>query len=186
MFNRFCYHRSAKIWSLISFLSSVGIVVPNPHELGPPFILADFDLEKFTTHYQAWIAQNNVVDNSIPRNHFNLFFTYLDGMENSPFWSQEQRDLFNSGVDLQQKYQLKVYAARAAEAGLFPITSTPGLSFRTIRCLKSVNIHTEQDLVSKSESDLLKIPNFGRKSLNEVKEGLASRGFTLPGCSVRL
>lgn len=53
------------------------------------------------------------------------------------------------------------------------------LTVRSINCLKAENIHIIGDLVVKSEMELLKTPNLGRKSLNEIKEVLAARRLTL-------
>ena len=53
------------------------------------------------------------------------------------------------------------------------------LSVRSANCLKNDNIVYMGDLVQKSESDMLQTPNFGRKSLNEIKELLASVGLHL-------
>jgi DNA-directed RNA polymerase subunit alpha len=53
------------------------------------------------------------------------------------------------------------------------------LSVRSANCLKADNIRYTGDLVQKSEQDLLKTPNFGKKSLNEIKEVLASMGLSL-------
>ena len=53
------------------------------------------------------------------------------------------------------------------------------LSVRSANCLKNDNIIYIGDLVQKSEDEMLRTPNFGRKSLNEIKEVLASRGLTL-------
>jgi len=52
-------------------------------------------------------------------------------------------------------------------------------SVRPINCFFNENIHTLRDLVAKSESELLRIPNFGRKSLHEVKELLDLFGLEL-------
>lgn len=51
------------------------------------------------------------------------------------------------------------------------------LSVRSANCLKNDNIVYIGDLVQKTESEMLKTPNFGRKSLNEIKEVLASMGL---------
>jgi DNA-directed RNA polymerase subunit alpha len=51
------------------------------------------------------------------------------------------------------------------------------LSVRATNCLKNDNIVYVGDLVQKSESEMLKTPNFGRKSLNEIKEKLAKIGL---------
>lgn len=53
------------------------------------------------------------------------------------------------------------------------------LSVRSGNCLKNDNIVYIGDLVQKSESDMLRTPNFGRKSLNEIKEVLSSMGLYL-------
>lgn len=53
------------------------------------------------------------------------------------------------------------------------------LSVRSANCLKNDNIVYIGDLVQKSESDMLRTPNFGRKSLNEIKEVLSNMGLHL-------
>jgi DNA-directed RNA polymerase subunit alpha len=93
-------------------------------------------------------------------------FTDLDRIE--PF-----------GPDAQQE-------AGAAEPALahgmenFPIEELE-LGVRSYNCLKRVGIETIGDLVVKSENELAAIPNFGKKSIEEVKETLAAHGLTLRG-----
>jgi DNA-directed RNA polymerase subunit alpha len=53
------------------------------------------------------------------------------------------------------------------------------LSVRAANCLKNVELKTIRDLVQKSESEMLKTKNFGRKSLNEIKEVLSGMGLRL-------
>jgi DNA-directed RNA polymerase subunit alpha len=53
------------------------------------------------------------------------------------------------------------------------------LSVRANNCLKNDNITYIGELVQKTENDMLKTPNFGRKSLNEIKEQLGLMGFNL-------
>jgi DNA-directed RNA polymerase subunit alpha len=53
------------------------------------------------------------------------------------------------------------------------------LSVRAFNCLKNASIHTIRDLIARDESDMLKMKNFGRKSLSEVKEVIASMGLHL-------
>jgi DNA-directed RNA polymerase subunit alpha len=53
------------------------------------------------------------------------------------------------------------------------------LTVRSANCLKAENIFYVGDLIQRTENELLKTPNLGRKSLNEIKEVLASRGLTL-------
>ena len=52
------------------------------------------------------------------------------------------------------------------------------LSVRNYNCLKNANIRNVGELVTKSESDMLKNEHFGRKSLNEIKEILSSMGLS--------
>jgi DNA-directed RNA polymerase subunit alpha len=53
------------------------------------------------------------------------------------------------------------------------------LTVRSANCLKAENIYYIGDLIQRTETELLKTPNLGRKSLNEIKEVLASRGLSL-------
>src|ERR1700748_1925660 len=53
------------------------------------------------------------------------------------------------------------------------------LSVRSYNCLKNANIQTIGELVQKTEAEMLKTKNFGRKSLNEIKEILAQMGLSL-------
>lgn len=53
------------------------------------------------------------------------------------------------------------------------------LSARAANCLKNANIKTIADLVRKTENEMLKTKNFGRKSLNEIKKILANMGLSL-------
>jgi len=89
--------------------------------------------------------------------------------------------------------QLSVFAA--LEGGTEVITEAPRtppmdpillrpvddleLTVRSANCLKAENIYYIGDLIQRTENELLKTPNLGRKSLNEIKEVLASRGLTL-------
>lgn len=92
--------------------------------------------------------------------------------------------------------QLAVFAQLEGAAGMFdepqrasvnnnidPILLRPvdelELTVRSANCLKAENIYYIGDLIQRSENELLKTPNLGRKSLNEIKEVLASRGLTL-------
>ncbi len=53
------------------------------------------------------------------------------------------------------------------------------LSVRSYNCLKNANIQTIRELVQKSENEMLKTKNFGRKSLNEIKDILVKMGLSL-------
>ncbi|MEY4756722.1 MAG: hypothetical protein RJA34_1620 [Pseudomonadota bacterium] len=92
--------------------------------------------------------------------------------------------------------QLSVFAQlEGAELAAFDMPSSRGganfdpillrpvdeleLTVRSANCLKAENIYYIGDLIQRTENELLKTPNLGRKSLNEIKEVLASRGLTL-------
>ena len=74
-------------------------------------------------------------------------------------------------------------AQRAGSGNFDPILLRPvdelELTVRSANCLKAENIYYIGDLIQRTENELLKTPNLGRKSLNEIKEVLASRGLTL-------
>lgn len=88
--------------------------------------------------------------------------------------------------------QLSVFAALENTAEPEQQTQTPQvdpillrpvddleLTVRSANCLKAENIYYIGDLIQRTENELLKTPNLGRKSLNEIKEVLAARGLTL-------
>ncbi|GLW60947.1 MAG: DNA-directed RNA polymerase subunit alpha [Hydrogenophilus thermoluteolus] len=74
-------------------------------------------------------------------------------------------------------------AAAEAEATIDPILLRPidelELTVRSANCLKAENIYYVGDLIQKTEQELLKTPNLGRKSLNEIKSVLAAHGLSL-------
>ncbi len=89
-------------------------------------------------------------------------------------------------TDIDKIEGLAEAAEAAAEPSLahgmenFPIEELE-LGVRSYNCLKRVGIETIGDLVSKTEAELAAIPNFGRKSIEEVKETLAAHGLSLRG-----
>jgi DNA-directed RNA polymerase subunit alpha len=74
-------------------------------------------------------------------------------------------------------------AAQRSSPTVDPILMRPvddlELTVRSANCLKAENIYYIGDLIQRTENELLKTPNLGRKSLNEIKEVLAARGLTL-------
>lgn len=69
--------------------------------------------------------------------------------------------------------------SQAVNRNLFRNVSELELSVRAANCLKNANIRTIADLVQKSELEMLKTKNFGKKSLNEIKEILTDMGLGL-------
>lgn len=72
---------------------------------------------------------------------------------------------------------------RVSSPTVDPILTRPvdelELTVRSANCLKAENIYYIGDLIQRTETELLKTPNLGRKSLNEIKDVLAARGLTL-------
>jgi DNA-directed RNA polymerase subunit alpha len=93
------------------------------------------------------------------KDHLNIFINF----EESP----EERE----GGDLRQPQLRNENLNRSVEE--------LELSVRSYNCLKNANIQTIGELVQKTESEMLKTKNFGRKSLNEIKEILANMGLSL-------
>jgi DNA-directed RNA polymerase subunit alpha len=62
---------------------------------------------------------------------------------------------------------------------LFRSVNELELSVRAANCLKNANIKSIGELVQRSENEMLKTKNFGKKSLNEIKEVLAEMGLEL-------
>ena len=90
---------------------------------------------------------------------------------------KDQLDVF---VDLQGQDDA---AAAAAESPVEPILLRPvdelELTVRSANCLKAENINYIGDLIRRTEVELLRTPNLGKKSLTEIKEVLASHGLAL-------
>jgi DNA-directed RNA polymerase subunit alpha len=90
---------------------------------------------------------------------------------------KSQLDVF---VDLQGEDEV---GFGRAEAQIDPILLRPvdelELTVRSANCLKAENIFYIGDLIQRSEFELLKTPNLGKKSLTEIKDVLASRGLSL-------
>ena len=72
---------------------------------------------------------------------------------------------------------------RPTTSGVDPVLLRPiddlELTVRSANCLKAESIYYIGDLVQKTEVELLKTPNLGKKSLTEIKEVLAQRGLSL-------
>jgi DNA-directed RNA polymerase subunit alpha len=90
---------------------------------------------------------------------------------------QDQLSVF---VDLKGKEEAE---AAPSEADIDPILLRPvddlELTVRSANCLKAESIYFIGDLIQRTEVELLKTPNLGKKSLTEIKDVLASRGLSL-------
>jgi DNA-directed RNA polymerase subunit alpha len=90
---------------------------------------------------------------------------------------QQQLSAF---VELKDEHEIE---QEEEEPEIDPILLRPvddlELTVRSANCLKTENIHYIGDLIQRTEVELLKTPNLGKKSLTEIKDVLASRGLSL-------
>src|SRR5205823_5608688 len=93
------------------------------------------------------------------KDHMNIFINFEEEMEAAAADSDRKPEIRNENLN------------RSVEE--------LELSVRSYNCLKNANIQTIGELVQKTESEMLKTKNFGRKSLNEIKEILATMGLSL-------
>jgi DNA-directed RNA polymerase subunit alpha len=94
------------------------------------------------------------------------------------------RDHLNIFINLEDTTDTQAEAAgdqprSASNENLDKSVEELELSVRSYNCLKNANIRTIRELVQKTEGEMLKTKNFGRKSLNEIKEILATMGLSL-------
>jgi DNA-directed RNA polymerase subunit alpha len=94
------------------------------------------------------------------RDHLNIFINIDEPAENAP-------------------EELSDQPAAVANEHLDKSVEELELSVRSYNCLKNANIQTLRELVQKTEPEMLRTKNFGRKSLNEIKEILLSLGLNL-------
>jgi DNA-directed RNA polymerase subunit alpha len=94
------------------------------------------------------------------------------------------RDHLNIFINLEDAGDLQ--QDLSSETGIRPLNENLDksveeleLSVRSYNCLKNANIRTIRELVQKTEGEMLKTKNFGRKSLNEIKEILTGMGLSL-------
>lgn len=89
-------------------------------------------------------------------------------------------DQLSSFIDLRDVYQPVVKEEKPEfDPSLLNLVDDLELTVRSANCLKAESIHYIGDLVQKTEVELLKTPNLGKKSLTEIKDVLASRGLSL-------
>jgi DNA-directed RNA polymerase subunit alpha len=89
-------------------------------------------------------------------------------------------NLFSEFRDKGDSFEFKLESGAQAEGVLAQSVESLDLPIRPANCLRKMGIKTIGQLIQTPESDLLKIRNFGEKSLSEIKEKLAPLGLTLP------
>ncbi len=92
---------------------------------------------------------------------------------------QDQLGIFVNFDEPQKEAEEEAVTELAFNPALLKKVDELELSVRSANCLKNDNIVYIGDLIQKTEAEMLRTPNFGRKSLNEIKEVLASMGLHL-------
>jgi DNA-directed RNA polymerase subunit alpha len=92
---------------------------------------------------------------------------------------QDQLAVFINFEEPKKAVEEKSHPELAFNAALLKKVDELELSVRSANCLKNDNIVYIGDLIQKTEAEMLRTPNFGRKSLNEIKEVLAAMGLHL-------
>jgi DNA-directed RNA polymerase subunit alpha len=92
---------------------------------------------------------------------------------------QDQLGLFVNFDEPQKETPAEAVTELAFNPALLKKVDELELSVRSANCLKNDNIVYIGDLIQKTEAEMLRTPNFGRKSLNEIKEVLAQMGLHL-------
>jgi DNA-directed RNA polymerase subunit alpha len=92
---------------------------------------------------------------------------------------KDQLAIFINFEEEQEATEEEILAEPAFNDNLFRSVDELELSVRSANCLKNADIRYIGELVQKSEAEMLKTKNFGRKSLNEIKEILAEMGLAL-------
>jgi DNA-directed RNA polymerase subunit alpha len=129
----------------------------------------------------ARIGQNTDYDKLTVDVWTNGSVTPRDGVSLS---SKLIRDHLNIFINLEDAGELQQDVAgdaprAASNENLDKSVEELELSVRSYNCLKNANIRTIRELVQKTEGEMLKTKNFGRKSLNEIKEILTGMGLSL-------
>jgi DNA-directed RNA polymerase subunit alpha len=93
---------------------------------------------------------------------------------------KEQLDIFINFEEVEEERQAEeAKELEIVNENLFKSVDELELSVRSANCLKNAGIHLIGELVQKTEAEMLKTRNFGRKSLNEIKEILSEMGLSL-------
>ncbi|MGB3941897.1 MAG: DNA-directed RNA polymerase subunit alpha [Candidatus Manganitrophaceae bacterium] len=92
---------------------------------------------------------------------------------------KDHLSIFINFEELEQPVEQQRDDAKELNKNLMRSVHELELSVRAANCLKNANIRTIADLVQKTETEMLKTKNFGRKSLNEIKEILTEMGLSL-------
>ncbi len=114
----------------------------------------------------------------------NGYITPEDALTSASLILQDQISVFATFEEMDQLYEKKAQpeterpSENRVNENLLKNVDELELSVRSANCLKNANIKTIYELVQKTEGEMLRTKNFGRKSLNEIKEVLSTMGLS--------
>ncbi|MHB1660499.1 MAG: DNA-directed RNA polymerase subunit alpha [bacterium] len=114
----------------------------------------------------------------------NGYITPEDALTSASLILQDQISVFATFEEMDQLYEKKLQpeiekpAENHLNENMLKNVDELELSVRSANCLKNANIKTIHELVQKTEGEMLRTKNFGRKSLNEIKEVLSTMGLS--------
>ena len=128
-------------------------------------------------HFKVWIVHNFPGSQEFQRRAgAKPVFDHISGAARI---LMEHLSLFGSLTDSVIPVTMAQPEANPADKVLELTIEELDLSVRSFNCLKRANINTVEDLISKTEDDMMKVRNLGRKSLEEVINKLAMMGLSL-------
>jgi DNA-directed RNA polymerase subunit alpha len=142
----------------IGFIPIDSVHSPEAARLGQ---ITDYDKLTLEVWTNGSIPPNDAIGLAakLVKDHMNIFINFEEDIETSTSSEERKPEIKNENLN------------RSVEE--------LELSVRSYNCLKNANIQTIGELVQKTEAEMLKTKNFGRKSLNEIKEILSSMGLSL-------
>lgn len=114
----------------------------------------------------------------------NGYITPEDALTSASLILQDQISVFATFGEMDQLYEKKQQSEieksveNSLNENMLKNVDELELSVRSANCLKNANIKTIQELIQKTEGEMLRTKNFGRKSLNEIKEVLSTMGLS--------
>ena len=154
---------------------------------GQPIGVIPIDAIFSPVHKANFLVEKTRVGQSTDYDRLNLEL-WTDGTITAEEAVSSAAQLFTQHLELFVKFgdsiQTQAAVARGAQTTGNRVNETPieelDLSVRAFNCLKANDITTVGQLLTKKEDELLSLRNFGRKSLDEIKEKLVEKGFVQP------
>jgi DNA-directed RNA polymerase alpha subunit len=161
-----------------SFQELLGVInevrETRPNRSFPPVMLKRLNEIGLSDGTVAWLSKNNISQVGDLVQKTDAHMRSLPDFDDGAFF-----EITDRLTPLGLKFGMTVNNWQAVSMPLLQKVDDLALSVRTAVCLRNANIVYVGDLIQKTEAELLQTPNFGRKSLNEIKDVLAQMGLRL-------